>query len=665
MQQEDKQFLLKPEEDKSRNCEDIDQEHQSNDNDHPSCGDEGTIDQLSTEGYDLYRPKGVLERTQSRLDGVSLSWQNLDVFVPEKKEWSWRNYFRSLSPSSQTKQILQNVSGEVKPGQLLAILGASGAGKTTLLNVLTGRNLGNFIVQGSVRLNRQPVGRSIAHLSAYVQQEDLFIGTLTVKEHLMFNAMLRMDKRVTKEARERRINEVLIELGLKKCENTTIGLPSRIKGISGGEKKRLAFASEILTNPSLMFCDEPTSGLDSFMAQSVISVVKDLATSGRTIICTIHQPSSEVYAMFDQILLMAEGRVAYMGSAVSAFSFFESIGKQCPRNFNPADFFIHTLAVTPGREEECRREIHSICDEFIRSEFCTLVQKTQHGIEKDVISMEDDHYADHSIYKASWFTQVRAVGWRSFLSFSREPLLTTIRFAQTIFMAVLLGAIYWNQDLTQESVQNINGVLFLLLTNMTFQNMFGVINVFCEELPVFLREHWNGMYRTDVYFRCKTFTEFCFVILGLYDNVKTFLICNGIVILISNTATSFGYLMSCISSTVEIALSIGPVLLIPLMMFGGFFLNNASTPVYFVWLKYVSWFYYGNEALSINQWRNINHIACNQTNIGCIPNGKAVLMQLNFDEDNFVFDNLLLVTLLVGLRTLAFIGLLIRASRKN
>ncbi|XP_013790096.2 protein white-like [Limulus polyphemus] len=427
-----------------------------------------------------------------------------------------------------------------------------------------------------------------------------------------------------------------------------------------------------------MFCDEPTSGLDSFMAQSVISVLKDLATRGRTIICTIHQPSSEVYAMFDQILLMAEGRVGYMGSAASAFTFFESVGKQCPRNFNPADFFIHTLAVTPGREEECRREIHSICDEFVRSEFSTSTQKTQHYIEEDVVSKEDDHYANHSMYKASWFTQVRAVGWRSFLSFSREPLLTNIRFAQTVFMAVLLGAIYWNQDLTQESVQNINGVLFLLLTNMTFQNMFGVINVFCEELPVFLREHWNGMYRTDVYFLCKTFTEaplyviapvlftsILYWMVGLYDNGKTFLICNGIVILISNTATSFGYLMSCISSTVEIALSIGPALLIPLMMFGGFFLNNSSTPVYFIWLKYVSWFYYGNEALSINQWRNIDHIACNQTQIGCIPNGKAVLKQLNFDEDNFIFDNWLLVTLLVGFRILAFIGLLFRASRNN
>ncbi|XP_020625263.1 protein white-like [Orbicella faveolata] len=109
-----------------------------------------------------------------------------------------------------------------------------------------------------------------------------------------------MDKHTPKERRNERIEEVILELGLKKCADTVIGIPGRLRGISGGEKKRLAFASEVLTNPPLLFADEPTSGLDAFMAQSLIASLQRLAASGRTIMCTIHQPSSEVYAMFDR-----------------------------------------------------------------------------------------------------------------------------------------------------------------------------------------------------------------------------------------------------------------------------------------------------------------------------------------------------------------------------
>lgn len=119
-----------------------------------------------------------------------------------------------------------------------------------------------------------------------------------------------------------RVEEVISELGLIKCANTRIGVPGRIKGISGGEMKRLAFACEVLTNPPLMFCDEPTSGLDSFMAQAVVAVMKNMAERGKTIIATIHQPSSEVYAMFDRVLLMAEGRVAFLGDVDAAYEFF-------------------------------------------------------------------------------------------------------------------------------------------------------------------------------------------------------------------------------------------------------------------------------------------------------------------------------------------------------
>ncbi|CAG0902373.1 unnamed protein product [Darwinula stevensoni] len=255
-----------------------------------------------------------------------------------------------------------------------------------------------------------------------------------------------------------------------------------------------------------------------------------------------------------------------------------------------------------------------------------------------------------------------------------------------LMVAVLLGIIYLRQDYTTEGVMNLNGALFLFLTNMTFQNAFAVVNVFCQELPIFLREHQSGMYRTDVYFLSKTIADLPFFILfptifsavayfmiGLNESVERFLVCTLIIIIVSNVSCSFGYMISCIANSVTMALSLAPPFIVPIMMFGGFFLNNASVPVYFVWLKYISWFYYGNEALMINQWKGVEGIECGDSP-SCTPDGEAVLDSLNFDKvnpprisslDNEVRDILLLLALMGAFRIIAFLALYVRASRRK
>ena len=150
----------------------------------------------------------------------------------------------------------------------------------------------------------------------------------------------------------------IFKLNLKKCEDTMIGIPEKaIKGISGGERRRLAFACEMITNPNLMFFDEPTSGLDSFMAMTIVECMRTLAQQGKTIICTIHQPSSEVFEKFDRLLLMAEGRVAYLGDLQQCPAFFASHGLLCPDNYNPADFYIQNLAMVPANKDESLERI--------------------------------------------------------------------------------------------------------------------------------------------------------------------------------------------------------------------------------------------------------------------------------------------------------------------
>uniref|UniRef100_A0AAR5QJ71 Protein white n=1 Tax=Dendroctonus ponderosae TaxID=77166 RepID=A0AAR5QJ71_DENPD len=676
---------------------------------------------------------------------ITYTWSGINVFTNVGMVSNESNFFpcwnTNLDQGVQGKHLLKNVSGMAYPGELLAILGSSGAGKTTLLNALTFRSAKNITVTGTRCVNGTTVNsKALTSLSAYVQQDELFIGSLTVKEHLRFQALVRMDANISYEERMQRVNEVILEMTLNKCENTCIGISGRLKGISGGELKRLSFAAEVLTNPSLMFCDEPTSGLDSFMALNVVQTLKSMAQSGKTVICTIHQPSSELYTMFDKLLLMAEGRIAFLGTPEDADLFFRELEAPCPKNYNPADYFIQLLAIVPGNEESCRNAVNMICDRFQRSEAGVQV-----ALESATASGEflrhngtevwlNGNNGNKSPYKASWCAQFRAVVWRSWLSIIKEPLLVRVRLFQTILVSLVLGAIYYGQVINQDGVMNINGAIFLFLTNMTFQNVFAVINVFSAELPIFLREHKNGMYRTDVYFLGKTiadipififlpilFTAICYYMIGLNSEMPRFFVACGIVILVANAATSFGkckeplvqvvggqilkkfaqsqheikrvsmeaatpdrvgqvdlhqrtnslnlffgtirplflgYLISCISPTVAMALSIGPPLLIPFLLFGGFLLNIKSIPIYFQWLAYLSWFKYGNEALMVNQWDNISSIQCPAGNSSCPKDGHVVLEVYSFASENLALDICSLFGLIILFRVLAFCALL-------
>ncbi|XP_046656190.1 protein white-like [Daphnia pulicaria] len=607
---------------------------------------------------------------------VTYSWENIQIEL----ETNHGHCFNRVS--SVQKQILDKVTGCIQPGEFLAIMGASGAGKTTLLNCLTFRNAGKLKIHGERYLNGAKVNTDIlAQISGFVQQDDLFIPTLTVKEHLQFQALLRMDKHLSYEERMNRVDNVIIELGLEKCANTVIGLPERYhKSISGGERKRLAFASEVLTNPSLIFCDEPTSGLDSFMAQNVVQILKNFAFSGKSVICTIHQPSSEVFSLFDRILLLAEGgRTAFFGPAGDALPFFSNLGFLCPPSYNPAEFYIHTLATEPSKEAESKERRNIICNAYEVSEASHRVFEKVEANKVPISSTStrirpsenetEGTKVKKSPYKASVFDQFRAVVWRSVISVIRESMILKFKSFQTIFVAGIIALLFQGQTLQYENISNIQSILFIFVDIVTFQNVFGVVSTISNELPIFLREHRNGMYRTDVYFLSKTladlpvyiFFPFVFVsipyyAIGLNPFTDRFFVSCGTVILVTNVATSFGYLISCAAGSTQIALDLTTPLVIPLLYIGGFFLRNGSVPVYLEWMRFLSWFMYGNEALSINQWAGVifNDTACPNG----ICTGAQILQNYDFNPEFFHRDIGGLCGLIVGFRFLAFLALL-------
>ena len=244
---------------------------------------------------------------------------------------------KTHSSSVRERVILNKVSGVVKPGEMLAMLGPSGSGKTTLLTALGGRLAG--ILQGTINYNAKPFSNKMKRNTGFVTQDDVLHPHLTVTETLVYTALLRLPNTFSKEQKIGVAEEVIVQMGLNRCKNNIIGGPL-LRGVSGGERKRVSIGQEMLIDPSLLFLDEPTSGLDSTTAQRIVSTLWDLAQDGRTVVMTIHQPSSRLFYMFHKVLLLSDGNALYYGKGSHVIEYFESVGFVPNALMNPADFLL-------------------------------------------------------------------------------------------------------------------------------------------------------------------------------------------------------------------------------------------------------------------------------------------------------------------------------------
>ena len=269
-------------------------------------------------------------------------------------------HFSSMTYTLGSRTILDNISGSVKPGQVMAIMGASGAGKSTFLDLLARkRKRGN--VSGVTLVNgREVTNAEFKNVIGFVDQEDTLMSTLTVYETVLYSALLRLPREMSIEAKKFRTLETMQELGILGIKDMRIGdsgvfsiliLTNHVlflfifavfaghRSISGGEKRRVSIACELVTSPSILFLDEPTSGLDAYNAYNVVESLVSLAKDyNRTVVFTIHQPRSNIVSLFDQLVLLAAGKLVYSGEFSKCQDYFTSIGQPCPPGFNIADF---------------------------------------------------------------------------------------------------------------------------------------------------------------------------------------------------------------------------------------------------------------------------------------------------------------------------------------
>ncbi|XP_059165209.1 broad substrate specificity ATP-binding cassette transporter ABCG2-like [Physella acuta] len=468
-----------------------------------------------------------------------------------------------LCPLLKTqKQILFDVSSIFRPG-VSAIMGPTGSGKTTLLDILAGRTTPDR--GATLLLDGHDVPSNFRFLVGYVVQDDVIMDTLTVRENLNFSASLRLPPSLSAQARADKVTSVIRELHLEKCADHKIG-NELIRGVSGGEKKRCNIGMELIISPPVLFLDEPTSGLDSNTASNVLILLKRLASKGRTIILSIHQPRYTAYGLFDHLLLLSHGHVVYDGPTGDTLDYFSSLGYVCPEHQNPADYFldvincdVNTIKTSPphvsngdspnhesqnhtfsqsfllgassdpstnhnntnmdqtgdamplvyieDQEDQRHRRHRELVDAYMGSHRYTTLQRDVKDILSEYQSQNGIRHCDVN-YPTSFTHQVSVVARRSLKNLWRNPQTTLITVTLSILFAAMLAVLYKNLPQTTglAAFKDRSGVIFFLIMNHLFFNMSSV-ELFINERKLFLQETVSGYYRVSVYFLVKIFFD--------------------------------------------------------------------------------------------------------------------------------------------------------------
>ncbi|KAF6153827.1 hypothetical protein GIB67_001060 [Kingdonia uniflora] len=506
------------------------------------------------------------------------------------------------------KHILKGITGCIGPGEILALMGPSGSGKTTLLKVLGGRLHDN--VRGSITYNDIPYNPALKRRIGFVTQDDVLLPQLTVEETLVFAAFLRLPSNMSKQQKYARVEMIIKELGLERCRHTRIG-GAFVKGISGGERKRTSIGYEILVDPSLLLLDEPTSGLDSTSANKLLRILQGIAKAGRTIITTIHQPSSRMFYMFDKLLLISEGHPVYCGKARESIEYFSSLRFVPEIAMNPAEFLldlatgqVNDISVpddfrAPRGSVEFERDIIK----YLQLKYKVEAEPAQKADHQATIAPEHLRLAIQvkKDWTLSWFEQFTILSKRTFKERCRDYF-DKLRLVQSLGVAVLLGLLWWKSKTgTEAQLRDQVGLMFYICIFWTSSSIFGAVYVFPYEKVYLVKERKADMYKLSVYYVSSTLCDmvahifyptFFMIILyfmaGFKRTIACFFLTHFSILLIVITSQGAGELFGAAVLSIKRAGMIASLVLMMFLLTGGYYVQ---------WLKYISFMYYGFRLL--------------------------------------------------------------------
>lgn len=408
------------------------------------------------------------------------------------------------------KTIVQPTSGIVRAGHLLAIMGPSGSGKTTLLDTLAGRVVSSH-VSGDVLVNGKALSfEERKRVMSYVAQEDTLMGQFTVTETLRFAARFHYGYGLEASVFDKKVSDAVEHMGLTDAADTLVGDIFR-KGLSGGQKRRLSIAIELVSEPAIVMLDEPTSGLDSASAYGVVNTLTKLAKSGHTVLTTIHQPSSEIWALFDNFMLLSRGHTLYFGPASETVDYFAGIGFACPNYSNPADYFI-SIVNTDFTEFGESADPKQLEDKYNASALRTAVLDGLHATNAESLAaMLPDNKKKKGGAESKrhpFLTDFVVLMKRNLLNNLRNPGIYWVRAAMYVMLCLFVGFAFFDLggDFTATSINSRVSILFFVQAFLVFMAV-AAVPFFLIERSTFVRERSNGTYGTTAYVLANYFTQ--------------------------------------------------------------------------------------------------------------------------------------------------------------
>ncbi|KAL4853430.1 ABC transporter G family member 7 [Chlorella vulgaris] len=538
------------------------------------------------------------------LSEVQLEWRDLTCTLAGKKGGS-------------SRLLLNQVSGCAAAGRLTAIMGPSGSGKTTLLAALANQMpfSPRVTLRGHIAANGVPLQASKVR-SGYVQQDDLFYPQLTVRETLLMAAELRMRGQGGEEERRAHVEEVIARLGLAQAADTRVG-DAKTRGLSGGEKKRLSIAMELISRPAVLLCDEPTSGLDAFSAEKVMGVLKELCSDGHTVLASIHQPRSSVFALFDDLILLADGEVVYSGPASAALPHFEALGHSCPTHYNPAEWLSDLVAVdysSPETEAATKERLRGLVAAW-RNDGAAVPGAEAVSAAPDSAAAEAV-LAPPSRPRCGLGRQVALLFKRSLRQVLRDKATNIGRASSQVSSAAVFAAIYWRMRRSQSSIQDRMGLLQVSAVGTAMSSLIKTLNVFTREKTLVGRERARSGYGVLPYLLSKLAAELplgaafpalfaCLVYpaTGLNPRPARFASFLALLTLEAMSAQGLGLAVGAAAPTTEAALAIGPAVILVSIVFGGLFVNARNVPGPLKWLPHTSLIKQAFEGACVNEFK--------------------------------------------------------------
>ncbi|KAL7580267.1 hypothetical protein ACA910_013002 [Epithemia clementina (nom. ined.)] len=545
------------------------------------------------------------EERPMHLDHVDLSFEGIRLELNTKKE--------------QRLLLDGSPRGRARPGRMLAIMGPSGSGKTTLIHALVGRikQSSKLFLQGYRYVNGQSVVGDSIIPSAFIPQEAVFFPHMTVRETLTFRVELKLGSQVHKSVRDQVVNDLLEQVDLTKSADTIVG-DSKIRGISGGERKRLSIAVEMIDSPSLVFLDEPTSGLDSTACTSLIQTLRNLADQGKTVVAVIHQPSQHVFSKFDDLLLVSEGKQMYFGEVKHVRSYVEKMGYPAEPEIGTAEHVLDCISRQP-LEDETLEQAAARMENFAQA-------AAEQPIYLDISTDNDDKKKSASVMlaltkngrpKSGLLTQFRLLFGRSFREVTRGKTAIFVKLFQQITVAIIYGGIY-SIGTNQASIQDRFGLMSLIAIGASNMAVAGAIRAFPKEKAIVSGELASSMYHTLPYFVGKALSELPLV--GLFNTIFGVILYKltglskmpgkferflGLLSTHGLASEATGLLIGAISPNSDVALAIFPAILVLNIIFDGKNISEENTPYLLRWIPKFSLIRWGFEGLCLNEFEGL------------------------------------------------------------